>query len=890
MSENLKKKSGEAMTGTTLEDSITHLNVLDEYRDQAKKMLHDTRANVKRLDQLTGWDSSGDRIEFALIARAQKRFEIQDGVVNRLLETTLLEDLPARSRKLNKTSTGGGKNDPHSGGLLPTLTAARVMQALVATSKYAFHSVTLQCYYRIVRELYSASGPDWSIGGARAGSAGRATAFVTGECVRAISAFEDSLLRTATFFTESHKLREAWNNLQRLCHRLPYWEEQESERLALAWSAKTDVRLGGIALNLEPKREMKKGAASSYIRDEIKKLEKGLEQHLYASLSQFEHAKKNVESLRRRERRNSRSNSNLSHFNMQETGHLIGQSVIDKAILRAQKALDFCNLPSSSKHTVDLEGLGGLFRDVATEVRKILGPAKRFLATVLDHELAAASAGGARLIDIPELAFSAASLGATTDWQDERLGRACRLLEESISEQGEFPVGRPIQSTSDGFRIDPVGFEVIRACAQVWENTERPANEQFFSRMLRSFHMLSVLKNHKAERHPQVEGWTFEHFRPASRPTKWATALAVLSLRQYTRMLDAVINRIVLRHFDHTIAKPGDIGLETMMHSDVGMGLRIPPRQSTHILLEQLRSHIIRSVIPKSYREEIFSVVFHGPPGTGKTTLLSALATSCGVPLINISPSDFVVRGQEGVERRARAICGALSLLSRSVIILDEFEPIIQDRIQISNDCQNQDNGNIMRTSLTPSMLPKLTRLYKRAKKQRLVYGLVTNHYHKLDSAAIRQERFDKHIVILRPDPISRAGYLLSHLSARDGFTCLSDKQWCRVEQILKWTSRCSVQLLARSFLKTKEVADFILQGEAFKKKVMGMQRSLDEDKKNADCDLERRRENSSITAAEVELDKWENEICKPEGSLTVWMETMSRVEGIVKVESRTEE
>ena len=784
----------------TLEEAIPQLIELDTFRELAKKMLDETKSvvmNLARTDPDNRWTSSGDAIESALVARAQKKFAIQRTLQDRLLNLSL-------TQSTKSSGSNSSLVEP-----LTTLTAARVMQALVATSKHAFSSTTLQCYYRIVRELYSASGPDWNIGGARAGSTGRATAFVTGECVRAISAFEDSLRHTATYFSESHKLRQAWRNIQRVDDSLSVWKEEESTRLALSWYAKTDVRLGAIALHLKPKEPMTR-PSSEYIERELAKLENELPEALADSKHQFQTALKCIDALRAEEKRSATedkegerspsSRPKSTHLAMQETGHWIGRSVVEKAVQRANDALQTLPSPGNAG-AVDLEALSQLFRKTAYEVAKILEPAKRFLETVLDHELYTASTGVTDLTDVPELAFSAASLGATTNWQDERLARACSLLAESISNQGDCPVGRPILSTEDGFRIDPVGFEVIRACSQLVEKVQIAVDPQFPKKLLQPFIKLSVPSASKLLDQPAIEGWTFEHRSP-TRPSKWATALAVLSLRQYTRMLDAVINRTALKYFDVSTPEPGDLNLEEMIYSDIGLvRFENSPQPTSYVFLEKLRAHLLSSNLPDSYQDPLFSIVLYGPPGTGKTTLLSALAATCKVPLVNISPSDFVVRGQEGVERRARSICTALSLLSDVVIILDEFEPILKNRQSGTKD-SHRSGENLMLRALTPSMLPKLTRLHKRAKRQRLVYGLVTNHYHDLDSAAIRKGRFDTHAIVLRPDPLSRAGFFLKQLSDPDGAWALSPDEVERLARLVQLTSQCSVQFLARSLSK----------------------------------------------------------------------------------------
>jgi len=119
------------------------------------------------------------------------------------------------------------------------------------------------CYYRIVRELYTARSPDWIIGAARGGAGGRASAFVTGECVRAILAFEKSIRDTITFFKSSKRLAEEFkridlkleiidSNLKDIpAKHFRAGQEVQFQRLVLDWYAANNLRRNVIALDFE---------------------------------------------------------------------------------------------------------------------------------------------------------------------------------------------------------------------------------------------------------------------------------------------------------------------------------------------------------------------------------------------------------------------------------------------------------------------------------------------------------------------------------------------------------------------------------------------------------------------------------------------------------------
>jgi adenylate kinase family enzyme len=147
----------------------------------------------------------------------------------------------------------------------------------------------------------------------------------------------------------------------------------------------------------------------------------------------------------------------------------------------------------------------------------------------------------------------------------------------------------------------------------------------------------------------------------------------------------------------------------------------------------------------------------YGPPGTGKSTIAEALAASAGVPLVEVTPSDLIISGAEGIERKARAVLQALAMLKDVVVLFDEFDSVLRRR---------NPGGKIENVFefLTPGMLPKLKALHESSEKQRVCYLLGTNLVGDLDEAAIRKGRFDEKIGVYPPDLISRTGRLVSQL------------------------------------------------------------------------------------------------------------------------------
>jgi hypothetical protein len=280
------------------------------------------------------------------------------------------------------------------------------------------------------------------------------------------------------------------------------------------------------------------------------------------------------------------------------------------------------------------------------------------------------------------------------------------------------------------------------------------------------------------------------------------------------RMLDRAINRHVLPNFSVRQASELKLDLDGLFYPDFGLaaakqqkGARTPiQNESVAVKLQKLRAHAAHA---PSESDPLFSIILYGPPGTGKTTLVEAVAKSANVPLVEITPSDILVGGAEGVERRARHVFLALSMLTHVVILFDEFDSILQDRAETGT---NRGPSSVFEF-LTPGMLPKLKRLHDAAKIQRVSYVLATNFVYRLDAAITRQGRFDDKHGIYPPDVVSRLGRLCNQLKGYEEQP--SDEFWFRVGKVVQDTKGGAMDQIGRPGWYTTP-GDMVLENTLF--------------------------------------------------------------------------
>lgn len=215
------------------------------------------------------WIFGGDNVEVALLVKVQNNRDFsEDDNENVKAEAAFPLKKKLRETKLESLFRAPDVSDKINS--IPVLTAARTMQALVSRAETVFSHATIFCYYRILRDMYEAAPTDWAVGASRAGIGGGTSAFVTGECIRAISAFQKSIDRTADFFhytkillRDYERLRGMIDNLgpdtnaanseenktNGTAHPLHIWADKTMEAIGLDCYLSTNPRRRQIALS-----------------------------------------------------------------------------------------------------------------------------------------------------------------------------------------------------------------------------------------------------------------------------------------------------------------------------------------------------------------------------------------------------------------------------------------------------------------------------------------------------------------------------------------------------------------------------------------------------------------------------------------------------------------
>ena len=147
-------------------------------------------------------------------------------------------------------------------------------------------------------------------------------------------------------------------------------------------------------------------------------------------------------------------------------------------------------------------------------------------------------------------------------------------------------------------------------------------------------------------------------------------------------------------------------------------------------------------------------VLLYGPPGTGKTLLARAVAGEAGVPFFSISGSEFVEMFVGVGASRVRDLFEQAKQASPCIIFIDEIDAVGRHR------GAGMGGGHDEREQTLNQLLVEMDGFEM---KDNVILVAATNRPDILDPALLRPGRFDRQIVVDRPDRAGRRKILEVH-------------------------------------------------------------------------------------------------------------------------------
>ena len=151
-------------------------------------------------------------------------------------------------------------------------------------------------------------------------------------------------------------------------------------------------------------------------------------------------------------------------------------------------------------------------------------------------------------------------------------------------------------------------------------------------------------------------------------------------------------------------------------------------------------------------------VLLFGPPGTGKTLLARAVAGEAGVPFFSISGSDFVEMFVGVGASRVRDLFEQAKQSAPCIIFMDEIDAVGRHR------GAGMGGGHDEREQTLNQLLVEMDGFET---KDNIILIAATNRPDILDPALLRPGRFDRQIVVDRPDRTGREEILRVHTKGK---------------------------------------------------------------------------------------------------------------------------
>jgi hypothetical protein len=700
--------------------------------------------------------------------------------------------------------------DSKTFGLLNPFTGAQVFRVLMETGEdHAHTGIGCLAFFAMVWPLYRQSGSDPLNLGARI-EPWLPSAYVTAKCILPLIELQNICTRRAQLFRELRagagelgKLRKSTRDSSlarwRFCAALEELRRNAGEMSEISISrASFNDAVDSIQVELD--KILRSGEAFDSVYERvIEALGKALEGVKRESTRLLGDARVILEQLQTRiinpldiEKIAALRDTNARFCLDESEQPSTYKDYLDELGAAAAKAAKLCNkilnqldiasgltLASEKKgdtpESLVCDALNEMARvndDVAKLVQERVDLLARWCATVANREIAYASAGNVTDFDPSEL-VSAIAVGVRT----RRLSTP-NQLSDAISKtlvggqrDGSWRMGHPFYS--------PDGDHVVRAPSAdlVWTLASALSHfpqitvadgallsyVDWLERTQRVIQRPGVLKAEAlAEDEGRVPavGWPADRLRQHDRIHLATTAYAVNALLAVRDLLEHRLWELCQERF-------------TVFET----GLRLKDMDPVDLLMphtNRLHSQLARMVraTHRAEKDATYSIVLHGPPGSSKTTVATALSQAIwkgsgrwgqhGQRLVRVTPADFTRGGEDRVDSEAQFIFRLLQHLRGVTILFDEIDDLLRRR----------SSGAKERTRfmdlVTPAMLNRLQDLRDVCERQEICFLFGTNYVERIEPALMRDGRIDLKVPVTYPDYESRLAIAEQHLGLLD--------------------------------------------------------------------------------------------------------------------------
>ncbi|WP_250005705.1 AAA family ATPase [Actinoplanes sp. M2I2] len=356
-------------------------------------------------------------------------------------------------------------------------------------------------------------------------------------------------------------------------------------------------------------------------------------------------------------------------------------------------------------------------------------------------QLGRQSAGITSQFDPAELAFSVALLHRF-QLPDYRplTDRSLVVIAEEQTDDGSWPTSRLI-SYGGPQQLFVASFEVALTLSELLISQLDRGEHGNVDALLGVLRKTLQLVDNTFMRVGDRAGWCNDRARSPGRLESWATAVVLLFLIRYHDALVRLRQERVLLGYEVTAGTRRDIpwpdlalSLGVLTAPDPGHLERISDPTDDGTLSVAIRRHFVEPIVTHPVqRPAATSLLLPGPPGTRKTSLVQLVAKALDWPLLTLTPSDFLRRGNRDFHDVALDdVLNDLMRLRRVVILLAQCEDALR---------RPRGAGSFGGRNLATGLLSRLNQL--RRNQWVLIFAAPNETRDNLDPSATRADRFD---------------------------------------------------------------------------------------------------------------------------------------------------
>jgi DNA polymerase III delta prime subunit len=343
---------------------------------------------------------------------------------------------------------------------------------------------------------------------------------------------------------------------------------------------------------------------------------------------------------------------------------------------------------------------------------------------------------------------------------DERVfEHVLKVLHQKQELSAQWRPNRPVFATPQGMTMLPVSVESAVSLARSIEIMDRAENYHRFSTLgaglaRRFWHWLRARKvqflappetsTQETRRFSKFTGWHSEHVNDPGLIHLWDTSQVIEFMLAFRVMLQRNVAGRTLLLSRLKVDRPPRGRPAEWRQKWEETGKSFDPRTTgpNRVYVDRLTKDFVHPWGER--RPANYSMLLYGPPGTGKSSLAENIADTLGMRMVTVTVSDFLGRGGENVEARAKAIFQTLEAQIDAVILFDEIDSFLLDR-----DTRRYGDQDSLFQFLTPGMLTKINDLRKR---KRSLFIIATNYANRIDPAIKRRGRIDQRYLLSLPD------------------------------------------------------------------------------------------------------------------------------------------